>query len=63
MHIIELRKMNLQDLYKIAQELNIQGYTGLRKQELIFSILQAQTEKEGVIFAWSRRYLRGAVPG
>ena len=50
MHIIELRKMNLQDLYKIAQELNIQGYTGLRKQELIFSILQAQTEKEGVIF-------------
>ena len=50
MHIIELRKMNLQDLYKIAQELNIQGYTGLRKQELIFSILQSQTEKEGVIF-------------
>ena len=50
MHIIELRKMNLQDLYKIAQELNIQGYTGLRKQELIFSILQAQTEKEGLIF-------------
>ncbi len=50
MHIIELRKKNLQDLYKIAQELNIQGYTGLRKQELIFSILQAQTEKEGVIF-------------
>jgi len=50
MHIIELRKKNLQDLYKIAQELEIQGYTGLRKQELIFSILQAQTEKEGVIF-------------
>ncbi|MDP7236881.1 MAG: transcription termination factor Rho [Candidatus Latescibacteria bacterium] len=50
MHIIELRKKNLKDLYKIAQELNIQGYTGLRKQELIFSILQAQTEKEGVIF-------------
>lgn len=50
MHIIELRKKSLQDLYKIAQELNIQGYTGLRKQELIFSILQAQTEKEGVIF-------------
>ena len=50
MHIIELRKKNLQDLYKIAEELNIQGYTGLRKQELIFSILQAQTEKEGVIF-------------
>ena len=50
MHILELKQKNLPDLYKIAQDLDIQGYTGLRKQELIFSILQAQTEKEGVIF-------------
>jgi transcription termination factor Rho len=50
MHILELKTKTLPDLYKIAQELSIQGYTGLRKQELIFSILQAQTEKEGVIF-------------
>ncbi|MBM3262303.1 MAG: transcription termination factor Rho [candidate division Zixibacteria bacterium] len=50
MHILELKTQTLPDLYKIAQELGIQGYTGLRKQELIFGILQAQTEKEGVIF-------------
>ena len=50
MHILELKQKTLPDLYKIAQDLDIQGYTGLRKQELIFSILQAQTEKEGVIF-------------
>ncbi|MBI4553954.1 MAG: transcription termination factor Rho [Candidatus Latescibacteria bacterium] len=50
MHILELKQKTLPDLYKIAQELGIQGYTGLRKQELIFGILQAQTEKEGVIF-------------
>ena len=50
MHILELRSKTLPDLHKIAQGLNIKGYAGLRKQELIFSILQAQTEKEGVIF-------------
>ena len=50
MHILELKKKTLPDLYSIAQELDLQNYTGLRKQELIFSILQAQTEKEGVIF-------------
>lgn len=50
MHILELKSKTLPDLYKIAQDLDIQGYSGLRKQELIFSILQAQTEKEGVIF-------------
>ena len=50
MHILELKTQTLPELYKIAQELGIQGYTGLRKQELIFGILQAQTEKEGVIF-------------
>ena len=50
MHILELKSKTLPDLYTIAQELDLQSYTGLRKQELIFSILQAQTEKEGVIF-------------
>lgn len=50
MHILELKTKTLPDLYSIAQELDLQSYTGLRKQELIFSILQAQTEKEGVIF-------------
>jgi len=33
-------------LYKIAKELNVEGASGMRKQELIFAILQAQTEKK-----------------
>lgn len=49
--IIKLQKMNIPELSKLAQNLNIQSYSSLRKQELIFSILQAQTEKSGLIFA------------
>jgi transcription termination factor Rho len=37
-------------LAKIARELNVEGASGMRKQELIFAILQAQTEKNGLIF-------------
>lgn len=51
MDILELQKLTIPDLNKQAQSLNIQGYSGLRKQELIFTILQAQTEKSGLIFA------------
>ncbi|MGZ3560056.1 MAG: transcription termination factor Rho [Thermodesulfobacteriota bacterium] len=42
--------MKINDLYKIAKELNVEGASGMRKQELIFAILQAQTEKNGLIF-------------
>ena len=38
------------ELNEVAKELHIDGAGGLRKQELLFSILQAQTEKNGVIF-------------
>jgi transcription termination factor Rho len=51
MDIIELQKLTIPELNKQAQSLSIQGYSGLRKQELIFTILQAQTEKSGLIFA------------
>ena len=51
MDIIELQKHTIPELNKLAQELGLQGYSGLRKQELIFAILQAQTEKSGLIFA------------
>ncbi|MDA0709773.1 MAG: Rho termination factor N-terminal domain-containing protein, partial [bacterium] len=51
MDIIDLQKLTIPELSKQAQSLNIQGYSGLRKQELIFTILQAQTEKSGLIFA------------
>ena len=51
MDMQELQKLTIPLLNKQAQALDIQGYSSLRKQELIFSILQAQTEKGGLIFA------------
>ncbi|MDH5405307.1 MAG: transcription termination factor Rho [Candidatus Aminicenantes bacterium] len=51
MNIAELKEKNISELTKVAKELDIQSISGLRKQELIFRILQAQTEKNGLIFA------------
>ena len=51
MTISELKDHNIADLGKIARGLDIGGTSGLRKQDLIFKILQAQSEKEGHIFA------------
>jgi transcription termination factor Rho len=50
MNIKELKQKKISELNKIAKELNVEGASGLRKQELIFAILQAQTEKNGLIF-------------
>ena len=44
--LAELKDKNITDLAKIAKELNIPGSSGMRKQELIFQILRAQTRKE-----------------
>ena len=49
--IRELKEMSISQLVQIAKDLEIEGATGTRKQELIFKILQAQTEKSGLIFA------------
>jgi transcription termination factor Rho len=49
--LAELKDKNITDLAKIAKELNIPGSSGMRKQELIFQILRAQTEKNGLIFS------------
>jgi transcription termination factor Rho len=51
MTIAELKEKNITELTKIARELDLPGSSGLRKQDLIFKILQAQSEKEGHIFA------------
>jgi len=51
MTISELKEKNITELSKIARQLEIPGASGLRKQDLIFKILQAQSEKEGHIFA------------
>jgi transcription termination factor Rho len=50
LNIAELQNMTMAELTKLAVGLNIQGYSSLRKQEMIFSILGAQTEKSGLIF-------------
>ena len=51
MDIGELKEMSISKLTHIAKDLDIPGATGMRKQELIFKILQAQTEKSGLIFS------------
>src|SRR6266571_1562886 len=49
--LVELKDMSIQKLNLIAKDLGVQGYAGLRKQELIFKILQVQAEKSGLIFS------------
>ena len=51
MTIAELKEKNITELTRIARSLELPGASGLRKQDLIFKILQAQSEKEGHIFA------------
>jgi transcription termination factor Rho len=51
LNILELKEMNISSLTAVAKDLNVPGYTGLRKQELIFQILKAQTEQSGLIFS------------
>ncbi|MCJ7813002.1 transcription termination factor Rho [bacterium] len=51
MDIAELKKLKISELSSMAQEMNIPGYSGLRKQELIFRILEAQTQQDGNIFS------------
>src|SRR2546428_456789 len=50
MYLTQLKQRNITELNEIARELKIEGAANLRKQELIFAILQAQTEKNGAIY-------------
>ncbi|UFS72446.1 transcription termination factor Rho [Geomonas sp. RF6] len=50
MNLQELKEKKISDLTAIAKGLNIEGASSLRKQDLIFAILNAQTEKNGMIF-------------
>ncbi len=50
MNLVELKGKNIAELTAMADELKVEGVSGMRKQELIFAILQAQTEKNGMIF-------------
>jgi transcription termination factor Rho len=49
--LVELKDMSIQKLNQVAKDMGVQGAAGLRKQELIFKILQTQAEKSGLIFS------------
>ena len=51
MDISELKSKKIVELNTIAKDLGIVGYSDLRKQELIFKILEAQTAKDGLTFS------------
>lgn len=50
MNIYELKAMKISDLTKLAKGFGVEGAAGLRKQELVFGILQAQIEQNGLIY-------------
>ncbi|MFH1984704.1 MAG: transcription termination factor Rho [Pseudomonadota bacterium] len=50
MNITELKEMKINELTQLARKFKVEGAAGMRKQELIFSLLQAQIEKNGLIY-------------
>ncbi|VEN73736.1 transcription termination factor [Candidatus Desulfarcum epimagneticum] len=50
MNITELKNKKIKELTQLANQLNIEGSSGMKKQDLIFALLQAQIEKNGLIF-------------
>ena len=48
--LAKLKGMTITELNKLAKDLNVNGVSGLKKQDLIFKILQGQAEKEGNMF-------------
>lgn len=51
MDIVELKKMTISELAAYAKSLNIESITGLKKADIIFKIIEAQTQQNGLIFA------------
>ncbi|MCY7345728.1 MAG: transcription termination factor Rho [Pyrinomonadaceae bacterium] len=51
MDLAKLKEMSISELTHIAKNFDIEGASGMRKQELIFKLLAAQTEKSGLIFS------------
>ncbi|HQX82844.1 MAG TPA: transcription termination factor Rho [Vicinamibacterales bacterium] len=51
LNINDLKDMSIQKLTQVAKDLNVIGATGMRKQDLIFQILKAQTEQSGFLFS------------
>ncbi len=51
MDIVELKQKTISELAAVAKSLNIESIAGLKKADIIFKILEAQTAKNGLIFA------------
>jgi transcription termination factor Rho len=51
LNLAELEQKTMVDLLRIARDLDLSGYSRLRKKELIFEIMKAYTEKDGLLFA------------
>ena len=70
MNLVELKKLHINELTKLAKGSEIEGATGMPKQELIFALLQATSDKNGQIYGdahtwWDQaagRYTRQAHP-
>ena len=50
-NLSDLKDMSISALTQVAKTMDVPGATGMRKQELIFKVLAAQTEKSGLIFS------------
>ena len=50
-NLSDLKEMSISALTQVAKGMDVPGATGMRKQELIFKVLAAQTEKSGLIFS------------
>jgi transcription termination factor Rho len=50
MNLVELKKMKINELTHMAKDFTIEGATGMPKQDLIFSLLQAHSERSGLIY-------------
>src|SRR3989338_42514 len=48
--ITKLKDLKMSELNKLAKEMNVEGLSGIKKQDLIFKILQKQAEREGMMF-------------
>jgi transcription termination factor Rho len=50
MNLKDLKETKINDIMKMARDLNVEGAANMRKQDLIFAVLQAQAEKNGLIY-------------
>ncbi len=51
LNLVQLKEKTISELHKIAREMKVESIGGLKKQELIFKVLEAQAQRSGLIFA------------